>query len=429
MKKPTNLAIALSALIFCGTLSGSATASVGPDTSLEASASPDFSPNYSVTQPVAEEIALGNLPGYVGQIPDQEHLAIDLYIYGEPSEEVQQFIESHREVTIKIRAAKHSLVDLEHGNSVLGSMVKNSQIAGGVKLKSFQIEANGSGISIGFDRSGSTPDESWVRNLELKLGVTVLTFLDKENIRELSSRANDSQPWHGGSFFKTWVNSEFRVCSMGFGVTSTTTDIDYLLTARHCFTSDSSQTAETLSAGRDIGKWSPSTYYNFADEDLSLVFPIGDSVSSFSYNGPFNTSVTDLVSGTAANTLNQVVCVNGGNTGRHCDITVTDTAKTRVIQNKLIENLVQAKKVDNTIVVGDGDSGSPVVSYNAATPYLLRGNGLVYAGAQIVGSCSSSNTPNNRDLYFPSASDTPCYRVLYFTDLSADLSASHMRLK
>ena len=178
-----------------------------------------------------------------------------------------------------------------------------------------------------------------------------------------------------------------------------------------------------------IGNWSPSKFYNYPDQDVSLVTPTGNKVSSYSFNGPYNTSNTNLVSGVAPNTLGQAICVNGGNTGRHCDVRITDTAKTRIVQNKLIENLVQAKKIDNTILVGQADSGSPVVSFSASTPYLLRGNGVVYAGDLVVGNCSSANTPNNRDLFFPLAVDTICYRVLYFTDLAADLAASHMKLK
>jgi hypothetical protein len=417
------------ATTLCAALSGSVMAKKYQEGPSALGSAQDFTENYSITQPIVEEIATGSLPGFVGQIPDQENLAIDLFIHGEPSEQINDFIATRQQVKITVRAAKHSLNDLENAADVLGLMVKKSEITGGINLKSFQIEPDGSGISIGFDASGSAPSKDWVNNLEVKLGVTVITFIDRENIRELNSRANDSEPWHGGSFFKTWVDGQYRLCSIGFGVVSETTDIDYLLTARHCFPSETSLQLETLSSGKVIGKWSPSTYYNFPDQDLSLVFPTRGSVSSYSYNGPFNTSSTNLVNGVASNTLGQLVCVNGGNTGRHCNVKITDTAKTRIVKNKLIENLVQAKKLDNTIVVGEGDSGSPVVSFSASTPYLLRGNGIVYAGDQVVGNCSSSKTPNNRDLYFPQATDTICYRVLYFTDLKADLAATHMKLR
>ena len=174
-------------VILCGALSGSTISATLRESIPAAGSINDFSVNYSISQPVVEDIARGNLPGFVGQIPDQENLAIDLYIYGQPSQEVDAYIQANRQVNIVVRAAKHSLADLQRGADVLGSMVKNSEITGGVKLKSFQIESNGSGISIGYDGAGISPSQDWIKDLESKLGVTVLAFRDSENIRELGS--------------------------------------------------------------------------------------------------------------------------------------------------------------------------------------------------------------------------------------------------
>ena len=378
---------------------------------------------YLDTQGLAENILEGNYKEYVGMIPEQENRIINLYVFGSISSELSDLLKSNTSVAVSINSATYSLKTLKDGERTVTSFVVEGKIPLGLDLKSTHVNDDGSGLTITLKSNPSKEGKEWLSELERILQIHLDIKVDESEIVPLASRTADVSPWHGGAFYTLVGSNSQSFCSMGFGVVSNTTNLNYLLTARHCFptgTGIADEFPETTQTGITMGSWSPVSYYNYPSHDIALVYPSGSNVSSYVYDGGYSTNNITKVTSVASNIIGSSVCANGGNSGRHCLLNITVGPSTLYVGSKAILDVVTAQRSDFTIVGTPGDSGGPVTSAGSAAN-TLRGNGLIYAGSYPQGDCSSFNTPTN----VPSE----CYKVLYFTDLASDLADSHMSLK
>jgi len=413
------------AVLFLLTLGNSINSAVAMESSskVEDDSSQYHSAAYLDTQGLAEKILEGNYKEYVGMIPEQENRIINLYVFGSISSELSDLLKSNTSVAVSINPAAYSLKTLKDGERTVTSYVVEGKIPLGLDLKSTHVNDDGSGLTITLKSNPSKEGNEWLSELERILQIHLDIKVDESEIVPLASRTADVSPWHGGAFYTLIGSNSQSFCSMGFGVVSNTTNLNYLLTARHCFptgTGLADEFPETSQTGNTIGSWSPASYYNYPSHDISLVYPSGSNVSSYVYDGGYSTSNTTKVASVASNIVGGSICVNGGNSGRHCGLTITSGPSTFYNGSKVIFDVVSAQRSDFTIVVAAGDSGSPVTS-TGLSANTLRGNGIVYGGTNLQGPCSNFNTPTNVSV--------DCYRTLYFTDLASDLADSHMSLK
>ncbi len=382
-----------------------------------------LSPEYKSTQALLNEIINSRFPEYVGMIPFQEEMRVELYIFGLPSEALLKLIEANEQVNVNLSQARYSLNQLKKAQAEVTALFEAGKIPSDVVLKFNHKNDDGSGLTLTFEDKLSESGTKWVGQLEKDLDVHIDVEVNGEDFYLAGSRTSDVTPWHGGALYNQAGYNPGEVCSTGFGVVSNTTNIQYLLTARHCFPSGTGLADEfldTWGSGSLIGSWQPQSYYNYPSHDLALVRPIGGNVSSYIYNGNYTTTNLTKVVSVAHNPINTVVCVNGGNSGNHCNVKVISSPTVAYYNGVPYDDVVIAQRTNFTIVLAAGDSGSPVTS-QGSTANTLFGNGIVLGGSNAQTPCSSFGTPT----HVPAA----CFRTVYFTDLSSDLAVSHMRLK
>lgn len=413
------------AVLFLLTLGTSINRAVAMESSskVEDDSSQYHSAAYLETQGLAEKILEGNYKEYVGMIPEQENSIINLYVFGSISRELSDLLKSNTSVAVSINPAAYSLKTLKDGERTVTSYVVEGKIPLGLDLKSTHVNDDGSGLTITLKSNPSKEGEEWLSELESILQIHLDIKVDESEIVPLASRTADVSPWHGGAFYTLIGSNSQSFCSTGFGVVSNTTNLNYLLTARHCFptgTGLADEFPETTQTGIRIGSWGPESYYSYPDHDIALIRPNGGTVSSYVYDGSYSTSNTTRVTSVASNIVGGAVCANGGNSGRHCLLNITVGPSTMYFGTNAVLDVVTAQRADFTIVGAPGDSGGPVTSAGSVTN-TLRGNGIIYALSNPQGTCSAFNTPTNEPVL--------CYRTLYFTDLASDLADSHMSLK
>jgi hypothetical protein len=422
MIKTTLKTLMLVAILSVGTPSHSSTAVEEhfPENSNTAEV---LSPEYKATQALLNEIINSRFPEYVGMIPFQEEMRIELYIFGLPSQALLKLIEANEKVNVNLRQASYSLNELKKAQAEVTALFEVGDIPSDLVLKFNHKNDDGSGLTLTFKDELSESGLKWVGQLERDLEVHIDLEVNGDEFFLAGSRSADVPPWHGGALYNQTGYSPDEVCSTGFGVVSNTTNIQYLLTARHCFPSGTGLADEFLDAwgsGSLIASWQPQSYYNYPSHDLALVYPIGGNVSSYIYNGNYTTTNLTKVVSVAQNQLNTIVCVNGGNSGNHCNVKVISSPTVAYYTGVSYNDVVIAQRTNFTIVLAAGDSGSPVTS-QGSTANTLFGNGIVLGGSNDQTPCSSFGTPT----HVPAK----CFRTVFFTDLSSDLAVSHMRLK
>ncbi len=382
---------------------------------------PELSDSYIETQAVAEALTAGGFESFAGVVPNAEDGTVDLYITEIPDSRMKEYLISVKEVSIRVHFAKYSHQELEAGIKRINPEVLKS-FKDGIDVYSAHARDDGSAIELTLRSNSSTPTSQWLERLIEVAGVSVTLNKSPGEVPDtpfaLQTRTTPTDPWWGGSLFEAGGN----YCSTGFGVVSNTSNLDYLMTARHCFVSSTNQTLRSYGESTFMGSWSPSQYYNFPSLDVALTFPSGQGSSEKVFTGSYNSNSTSgkTISGVGTNNMNRLVCVNGGNSGAHCSVKVIQTPATVYTLEGFTSGVVTGKRDNNSIVGASGDSGGPVVGMYTSSGFVF-GYGIVHAGHDS-GPCSSFNTPTN--------TPTPvCGNQITWIDLATALNESNMSLK
>lgn len=424
-KKTISFGIALLAML---TLVGASNAEVLGTNSkvressiLGSSDLPTIPSYYFETQAVAEALTSGNFDSFAGVVPDSDSGVVDLYLIETPDARMDEYLSSVLDVKIRVHKAKYSHRELEAGIKLISDEVLRS-LKEGVDVYSAHASDDGTAIELTLRAGSAPPSTEWLRHLTEISGVAVKVNVSVDEVPDslfaLQTRTTPTDPWLGGSLF---IAGGFA-CSTGFGVTSDLTDLDYIITARHCFNSSSNLSLQSYGGANYMGSWSPSQYYNYINVDTSLTFPSGQGASNKVFTGAYNSDADSakIISGVGTNTLNKLVCVNGANSGAHCEVRVIQTPATVFSNGQSLSGVVTGRRDNNSVVGAHGDSGGPVVGLYSSSGFVF-GYGIVHSGFDI-GQCSQLNTPTN-------IPGTICGNEVTWIDLATLLSASHMSLK
>ena len=142
---------------------------------------------HNTVTKIVDDVLELDVPEYVGMKVDEEEVSVDIWISSEPSKElfgfVQRFdVRGKDQPVVRLHRSPFTLKKLKEAQKKLESLVKNSQIGGGVVLSTLGTNPEGKGIDISLDVSSSTPDEQWISNLERSLGVPVFVNPEKTDI-------------------------------------------------------------------------------------------------------------------------------------------------------------------------------------------------------------------------------------------------------
>ena len=358
----------------------------------------------------------------VGLSLNEQERRLEVWVSPGSNKNVDSAIEDQRFLSIEIHDASHSKAELDLAIHKLNSLVTLGQIPENVMLSSSQIQDDGSGITVTFDVSSPVPSAAWPSAMAQILGVPVFVDPKPTNIKLTASRIDDYAPWRGGSLFSTTNSAGLTgYCSQGFGVQSKITNIQYMLTARHCFDSSTSLTLNKLVApSPSIGSWSSSSAYNSSDFDVSLTFPDQGTVRNSVYYGGIASTAAIQVQGTSTNVEGALVCTDGANSGMHCDVRVIAPPQQLYVGLVVYSGVVKGQRDNGYISAAFGDSGGPVIS-DPTLGSSVSGFGIIHA-IDDLGNCANFSTPVN----LPGAH---CGKVVYWMDLNSALAALHMNLK
>ena len=193
-------------------------------------------------------------------------------------------------------------------------------------------------------------------------------------------RDDDYAPFNaGGLMYSPSAPSNDNICSNGFGVKIS--GVTHTTTARHCPYTD----YEAVD----------SSTHKYAQGHSTRVDPgaaryLGGTASALSWDGAYNKQdYTKTVVGYADLGVGDYVCTDGGNSGVHCNVKVTDLS---VYYNDgtghgNTEMIKGVQQTSGKIAVIQGDSGGPViVPLSGGTQVRAAGMIQAYAGTYTTGS-------------------------------------------
>lgn len=142
---------------------------------------------HNAVQKIVDDVLDLDVPEYVSMKVDEQEVSVDIWISSEPSEELFGYMQRYDvrgkdQPVVRLHRSPFTLKKLKDAQKKLESLVKNSQIGGGVVLSLIGTNPEGKGLDISLDVSSSTPDEQWISNLEQSLGVPVFVDPEKTDI-------------------------------------------------------------------------------------------------------------------------------------------------------------------------------------------------------------------------------------------------------
>jgi len=166
-----------------------------------------------------------------------------------------------------------------------------------------------------------------------------------------------------------WGGSKYNGCTNGFPLQVAGSTNVYMISAGHC--GDNGGAANIPGLASPTGTFSSK---NTCRDTLLINYPSG--VSPAIYTGPFNSSTSAAVVGTASDFVGNLVAAGGAASGEHLNIPVQGVdvfGAFTGIPCTTVGPLTRAGYGTATCALAPGDSGGPVYSYSSSTTVLGRG--------------------------------------------------------
>ena len=248
-----------------------------------------------------------------------------------------------------------------------------------------------------------------------------------------ANRIDDSSPWNGGDNVTDCNDSGSCElgCTSGFGAYIGSTD--YMITAGHCFPSDGDEVYNgwwqkngdgTYSCNSNSGCGEVGTVHEYSDgygDADSAMITAHTASDDLIWGGVVGSPTRVTIDDYTGSTVGNYVCNEGAVTGEECDLEIVNKGGG---SNNLCHNfgggfylchLIEADATSSTqygIANGPGDSGGPVVWYDAGT---------VYAMGTVTGEGSADETCQQNTAYLV-GTEPLCGDVIYYTSISYELS-------
>lgn len=349
--------------------------------------------------------------GFISVSVDAAASNVRLFWAGKPDSGVQECLDS--EGSVYVEQGDYSY---EYMHTVGISLIEDLPNVSALKGLAFSLlrpHVDGSGVDLEMTRTGeklSTLDTFEIQNsLSSTYDLSISLSIESESLTLLSSRQTDVSPYSGGAGFET---SYVPYCSTGFGVKKSTTNLEYLLTAYHCFYGfGSNQSVFKPGTSSVWGSWSQTSGMYSGSRDAALIRPNSGNASGYVYVGPFDTSNKELIYGSATNTLGMSACIDGANSGYRCGIEVTNLGVIKSISGSLV-TLIEG---DASGILGavEGDSGGPVLKIGyIGTTRVFYGLGIISGGLRAT-NCPISSYTN----------EITCYGLVYWPSLQTTLNS------
>ncbi|WP_168211547.1 hypothetical protein [Actinosynnema sp. ALI-1.44] len=325
----------------------------------------------------AEQIAAANGDGFAGIIAAPENRELRVYWKGATEGKVSALVAKlNRTVPVKVLPAAYSLKELS---------AESARLIKQAGVKSVAPKADGSGLSVGVDRS--------IRAQTLNSSVPIEQT--DAAPAPAASRENDSPPYWGGARWR----SPDGGCSTGFAVWHGGTT--KMLSAGHC--GKNGQTAHD-GGGDFMG-------YIEHDDDPWDTLLINTSSAGRIYDGGVGVNeFSKPVDHAAANWVGNYICVSGSYSGVTCN-NVVDEINVTIGIPYTVYGQVRAHQVDHHAAVGNGDSGGPAFDLVPDWSRVIAKGTLTAIDLHAEKPCNGVPTGGNRR----------CSSVFFFADISKTL--------
>jgi hypothetical protein len=359
----------------------------------------------------SENLKTPDKEGFISVSVDAAASNVRLFWAGKPDAGVQEYLDS--EGSVSVEQGEYSYEYMHTVGISLIEDLPNISALKGLVFSLLRPHVDGSGVDLEMTRNGeatSTVDAFEVQNsLSSTYDLSISLSIEDEGLTLLSSRQTDVSPYSGGSGYET---TNVPYCSTGFGVKKSTTNLEYLLTAYHCFDGfGSNQSVFKPGTSSVWGSWSQTSGMYSGSRDAALIRPSSGNASGYVYVGPFDTSTKELIYGSATNTIGMSACIDGANSGYRCGVEVTNLGILKSINGSLV-TLIEG---DATGIFGavEGDSGGPVLKIGyIGTTRVFYGLGIISGGLRAT-NCPISSYTNQ----------ITCYGLVYWPSLQTTLNS------
>jgi hypothetical protein len=366
--------------------------------------------------------------GYVGSMVDLAHKSMTIMWHGSRTPLLAAFIRegARRGIPVYVQHRRYSLQQIHAGMAAIWKQAAEGRWAGFQVSAIAGVAAVENGLTV-YGRYTSLPAARrapQVKSLSASVAGVPVHVVPGRSIALDTSRINDTAPFNAGDFMWDPVTISGSVyidgCSTGFG-------IDYqgfyvTTTARHC--------AESV-----YYEWSAfpnASGTQFVNGSVTSGGGAGVRVmnsggSPLMFKGGPTSTTKDEVIGLYNPSMNSNLCSEGGNSGEHCNLIVSNLDVQIMDGIGTIDTIEAIQQTAGHIATMAGDSGGPVMSLSGITTAgLVKAAGMIQASKDVITSQSQCGNSNYFIITPPSA--TTCGKQLLFTsenqilrNLNADL--------
>lgn len=305
--------------------------------------------------------------GYVGSIDDLPNKATAIMWYGPSTTVLDAIIKegARRGIAVSVQPRAHSLPQIGAAVDAIWQQAASGGWAGFKIGAIAAIGATDDGLTV-YGTYTSVPAERrapQVRSLATTVMDIPVRVVPDVNVSPSLGRDTDFSPFYAGGYMLS--PSANGVCSTGFAIRLN--NVNRITTARHCNANDYRARNGTATYGTGL--------QNSGNGGGRVLTGAG---AAFAFDGAFNTqNFWKAVIGFQDLAINNFVCTDGGNSGVHCNVRVTNLAVSFNDGFGAFNTIQGVQQTAGQIAVIQGDSGGPVISLTNTGANQVRAAGMI----------------------------------------------------
>jgi hypothetical protein len=343
--------------------------------------------------------------GYVGTIDDLAHRSTTVMWYGPRTHLLTAIIRegARRGIAVHVQHRTYSLRQLNAATAAVWKQAAEGRWAG-FKISSIaRISAANTGITVDGTYTAVPPAQRapQVRSLATVVRGVPVRVVPGHAVTLTAGRDADTAPFNAGGFMYGYYTGWW--CSSGFAIWINGTS--HTTTARHC--NDGNAAGDYVDANDHTAPSPPPTsqwygkYVENSGDGGAMV--MGNGGYFWMFNHGYNSTSVSVVIGYEDLGINDLVCTEGGNSGEHCNVKVTNLSVILDDHHGKFSTIL-AQQTNGTIANMAGDSGGPVMSLANTSSGQVRAAGMIQATDVSSINCGAAYLPAacGSDVYFSS---------------------------
>jgi hypothetical protein len=305
--------------------------------------------------------------GYVGSIDDLPNKGTAIMWYGPRTTLLDAIMKegARRGIAVSVQPRAHSVPQINAAVDAIWQQAAVGDWAGFTIGAIAAIGATDDGLTV-YGTYTSAPAEQrapQVRSLATTVMDIPVRVVPGVNVSPSLGRSTDFSPFFAGGYMLS--PSANGVCSTGFAIRLN--NVNRITTARHCDRNDYRARAGTATYGTGL--------LNSGNGGGRVLTGAG---AARAFDGAFDTeNFTKAVIGFQDMAINNFVCTDGGNSGVHCNVRVTNLSVSFNDGFGTFTTIQGVQQTSGAIAVIQGDSGGPVISLAGTVDGQVRAAGMI----------------------------------------------------